>query len=89
MKVMAHPQRIGEKAIGDVRLNGKLREHLYDLLNARDYLQGKTLVVEGATKERKIKAGENGMRLPTPGCCICPRWLNRLIFSLERVAQFC
>ncbi|MDR2796034.1 MAG: hypothetical protein LBB47_04905 [Spirochaetaceae bacterium] len=48
---------------GYVLSMGSSEGNLYGLWNARDYLQGKTLVVDEAVKERKIKASEDGMKL--------------------------
>jgi histidine decarboxylase len=49
---------------GYVLSMGSSEGNLYGLWNARDYLQGKTLVVDDAARDRKTKASEDGMKLP-------------------------
>jgi histidine decarboxylase len=48
---------------GYVLSMGSSEGNLYGLWNARDYLQGKTLIVDEAAKEQKIRASEDGMKV--------------------------
>lgn len=50
---------------GYVLSMGSSEGNLYGLWNARDYLQGKQLVVDDTINERKIKASQDGMKLPS------------------------
>jgi histidine decarboxylase len=49
---------------GYVLSMGSSEGNLYGLWNARDYLQGKQLVVDDTINKQKIKASQDGMKLP-------------------------